>query len=165
MTMPGYTNDLINRVRSDIAYSRQRNSRQINPISNSSSPPVSYALPGGISGRTSAIIKDALSMVGKTPYTWGGTSKQGLDCSGLLYRIFNDSGVKVPRYIASQWGRQGIGVAAPNAKAGDIVYFNNPGATDHVGLYLGGGKFVEAQQSGTRVMVSNVRNGAQYRRL
>ena len=163
-----YSNSLIERVRGDIAQSKARFTHVVPALPNSSVrvPTLSTfnTVPGGVSGAASRVVKDAMRYIG-TPYSWGGTTKAGIDCSGLIYRILRDSGIPANRLRASGWGQQGILVAAPNARAGDLVYFNNPGATDHVGLYIGNGKFIEAQQPGTRVMISALRGGAQFRRI
>lgn len=127
-------------------------------------PSVGTVIPTGGGSRGDSIVRAAQSYLG-TRYSWGGTTRQGIDCSGLVYAALRQAGIPASRLRASGWGQSGVAVSAPNAKPGDLVYFNNPGATDHVGIYVGGGRFIEAQQSGTNVMYSRVRAGAQFRRV
>lgn len=106
----------------------------------------------------------AYGMVGK-PYVWGGTTSSGVDCSGLLYYAYNAAGYKVPRYRASDYGHMGMPVSTADGRPGDVVYFDNPGDTDHVGIYLGDNKFIESPQPGENVQISELRGGAQLRRI
>lgn len=128
---------------------------------NTVAAPVGAATAGG---SIATAIDAAYSMVGK-PYVWGGTTSAGTDCSGLLYYAFRAAGYNVPRYRASDYGHMGTPVAEQDGRPGDIVYFDNAGDTDHVGIYLGGGKFIEAPQPGQSVKVSDLRSGAQIRRI
>lgn len=110
------------------------------------------------------VINAAKKLLGK-PYVWGGTSINGVDCSGLLYFAFNAAGIKVPRYRASDWGKLGQQVGADQARAGDVVYWDEPGATDHVGLYLGDGMVLQSPQSGDVTKISHVWGKPVYRRV
>jgi cell wall-associated NlpC family hydrolase len=124
--------------------------------------PAGAALPHG---DAASVIDTALSALG-TRYVWGGTDPTtGLDCSGLLYWAFNTGGIPMPRYRAVDYGHMGMPVAVADARPGDIVYFDNPGPVDHVGLYLGNGQFIEAPTQGQNVRVSPLRAGAQIRRV
>lgn len=124
--------------------------------------PVGAATAGG---SMATALDAAYSMVGK-PYVWGGTTSSGVDCSGLLYYAFRAAGYNVARYRAIDYGHMGMPVAAQDGRPGDVVYFDNPGTdTDHVGIYLGGGKFIEAPQPGQNVQISDLRGGAQLRRI
>jgi cell wall-associated NlpC family hydrolase len=120
----------------------------------------------GGSGTVNNIINAARTLLGK-PYVWGGTTNRGVDCSGLIYYAFNAAGINMPRYRAIDYGtRVGTSVSASQARAGDLVYFDNPNSsTDHVGLYLGNGTFIEAPQSGDVVKISQIRAGAMFRRV
>jgi hypothetical protein len=129
---------------------------------NTVAAPPGAALPHG---DAATAIDNALAAVG-TPYVWGGTDpKTGLDCSGLLFYAFNSAGIDMPRYRAVDYGHMGMAVDVQDARAGDIVYFDEPGDTDHVGLYLGNGQFIEAPKPGEKVQVSPLRGGAQIRRV
>lgn len=118
----------------------------------------------GASGSVLSFINAAKSLLGK-PYVWGGTTASGVDCSGLLYYAFNQAGVKMPRYRASDYGRMGQQVAAAQALPGDIVYWDEPGSTDHVGIYLGGGMVLNSPHTGTVVQIDKVWGDPTYRRI
>lgn len=114
----------------------------------------------------SQALDNAHEWVG-TQYDWGGNgyNGRGVDCSGLVYNAFKRAGFNIQRYRAVDYGHMGSAVSVDQARAGDIVYFDNPGDVDHVGIYLGSGKFIESPQPGEQVKVSNLRGGAQIRRI
>lgn len=109
-----------------------------------------------------AIAKAALKYQG-TPYVWGGNSlTSGIDCSGLVQQVYAMFGIRVPRVTYDQ-----INVAktlpADALRAGDMVFFDTDRSTrgpDHVGIYLGGGKFIHAPRPGASVRIDNM--GSSY---
>lgn len=126
--------------------------------------PLGAAASGGDIGRA---IDAAMGWLG-TMYDWGGNGQngRGVDCSGLIYAAFRSAGFNVERYRAVDYGHMGVPVDPQDARPGDIVYFDNPNSdTDHVGIYLGNGKFIESPQPGERVQISSLRGGAQIRRI
>ena len=98
---------------------------------------------------SSALVKNALSLVG-VPYVFGGTSRSGFDCSGYTQYVFKGSGISLPRTAASQFN-VGSSVSRAQLQSGDLVFFTTyaKGAS-HVGIYIGGGSFVHASNSGVR---------------
>lgn len=97
------------------------------------------------------VTHTALRYIG-VPYVWGGTSFGGVDCSGFVYAVFEHNGIDVPRTADSQF-EVGRPVATRDLQPGDLVFFQTyaPGAS-HVGIYLGGGRFVHASASdGVRI--------------
>lgn len=90
------------------------------------------------------IIKDVLG----TPYVWGGESPSGFDCSGLVQWALGRMGVWVPRTSSEQWY-----YTAPvqQLQPGDLVFFQTyqPGPS-HVGVYVGDGQFVSADNKGVK---------------
>ena len=97
-----------------------------------------------------------------TPYQWGGNSlSSGVDCSGLVQQVYQHFGLSVPRTTYQQVG-QGKAVGMDKLQAGDMVFFDtNPNVKgpDHVGLYIGGGKMIEAPKPGESVKITDITNG------
>lgn len=123
---------------------------------------------GASMGSLGTAIDAAMSKVG-TMYDWGGTGTngRGVDCSGLIYFAYRAAGFDIARYRAVDYGHMGAAVSADQARAGDIVYFDNPNSdTDHVGIYVGNGQFIEAPQPGSKVRVSSLAGrGGTIRRI
>lgn len=77
-----------------------------------------------------------------TPHRMGGRDRRGVDCSGLVQRMYQDLfDIQLPR-TARQQSTSGLRVKRRDLKPGDLVFFNPPGKLDHVGIYLGRGDFV-----------------------
>jgi len=94
-------------------------------------------------------------MAGK-PYRYGGHTPQGFDCSGLVYYSFRRAGMDVPRSTETQRNRTRK-VPASRLARGDLLFFNQEGKhSSHVGIYLGGNRFVHAPSSGKRVRVDSL---------
>ena len=89
----------------------------------------------------------AARLVG-APYRFGGESPAGFDCSGLVWYVYRELGVGVPRTAAAQRAAV-LPVAAAELAPGDLVFFYTP--ADHVGIYLGDKEFVHAPASGRGV--------------
>jgi cell wall-associated NlpC family hydrolase len=80
------------------------------------------------------------------PYTWGGTSSYGYDCSGFVQMLFRRRGVMLPRDAAPQAAWSGLTAVAREAlEPGDLLYFGpSPERITHTGLYIGAGQFINA---------------------
>jgi cell wall-associated NlpC family hydrolase len=113
------------------------------------------------------VIQRAGSQMG-VPYSWGGgalngpsegvdydTGKVGFDCSGLTRFAFAGVGVPIPKYSGDQY-TSGRPIAPSQAKRGDLIFYG-PGGSQHVAIFLGGGKMLEASGSAEKVTVSPVR--------
>jgi cell wall-associated NlpC family hydrolase len=121
---------------------------------------------GNATGQIGKAIQAAMTLAQRAvPYVWGGTSANGVDCSGLLYYAFNAAGIKMPRYRAVDYGHMGKAVSLEEARPGDIIYYDEPGDTDHVGIYIGNGQMIQAPQSGDHVRVSSIGHPTSIRRL
>jgi len=126
------------------------------------------ATAGSGTGDGQAVVADARRYLG-LPYIWGGTDPtKGMDCSGLVQRVYKDLGYDLPRVAADQ-ARTGRPVASlADARPGDILAWDNssrsPGA-DHVAIYIGDGKMIEAARPGTNIRVSDVYGNPIIRRI
>jgi cell wall-associated NlpC family hydrolase len=96
----------------------------------------------------SAVVNIALRYLG-VPYRWGGASPSGFDCSGLLVYAFAKVGVYLPHSSYMQFN-MGHYVPRGSLQPGDAVFFNG---ASHVGLYIGGGRFVHAPHTGDVVKI------------
>ena len=103
-------------------------------------------------GEEAAIV--AVRQVG-VPYRYGGASRSGFDCSGLVQYAYAKAGKRVPRTTGEQW-RQLEPVGAGQLLVGDVLFFNIDGRISHVGLYLGRGRFVHAPSSGRHVSIDEL---------
>jgi cell wall-associated NlpC family hydrolase len=87
-----------------------------------------------------------------TPYVWGGAAPGGFDCSGLVMWAYAQVGVSLPHSSYAQWN-YGVPVSVDQLEPGDLVFFDGLG---HVGMYIGGGQFIEAPHTGAFVQISNL---------
>ncbi|MBC5638265.1 C40 family peptidase [Ornithinibacillus sp. BX22] len=92
-----------------------------------------------------------------TPYVWGGKGPGGFDCSGFVSWAYAQAGISLPSSTAAM---QSVGtkVSYSDARPGDIVFFDTYKTNGHVGIYLGNGKFIGAQNS-TGLAVADMSSG------
>jgi len=97
-----------------------------------------------------------------TKYVWGGNNlSTGVDCSGLVQQVYKHFGVDLPRTTYEQIG-QGAPIGLKNLKPGDLVFFETNGkqaGPDHVGIYLGDGKMINAPRPGKSVEIADMTKG------
>lgn len=103
-----------------------------------------------LSSRRGRILTGVTRAAGQyigTPYVFGGTSAHGIDCSGFTMQVFKMVGINLPRTADVQFN-VGSPVAKGQEQSGDLVFFETycPGPS-HVGIYLGGGRFIHASSS------------------
>lgn len=84
-----------------------------------------------------------------TPYLWGGTTTNGIDCSAFVQRVMKYAlGIDLPRTSAIQ-STVGDDVERENLQFGDLIFFNTRGrGVSHVGIYLGESVFAHSSSSG-----------------
>jgi cell wall-associated NlpC family hydrolase len=94
-------------------------------------------------------------------YRWGGnTPDSGLDCSGFVRYVFQDTlGMTLPRR-AEEMSRVGEKVRVSDLKPGDLVFFNTMRRSfSHVGIYIGDNKFVHSPSTGSTIRVDDMDSG------
>ncbi|MDX6408319.1 MAG: hypothetical protein QOE13_1390 [Gaiellaceae bacterium] len=116
---------------------------------------------GGLSAGPKAVaaLNEAKKYLG-TPYLWGGSSpKTGFDCSGLVQWAYAHAGISIPRVTDQQiLASNGVAVDRKHLLPGDLVFFrDSTGYVHHVGISLGGDKFLHAPHTGDVVKVSSLK--------
>ena len=109
------------------------------------------------SGSGAAVVAKAKSYIGYK-YVYGGSSPStGFDCSGFTSYIYKQFGVSLNRTAAGQYSN-GTAVSRANLQPGDLVMFGKSGI-NHVGIYIGGGMIVHAENSSTGVTTDTINSG------
>ena len=103
--------------------------------------------------RVKIAIRFALSMVGHR-YVFGAAGPSVFDCSGLTMAAYRKAGVYLPHYSRAQISATRP-VSRGNLRVGDLVFFFKYGIR-HVGMYIGGNRFVHAENSRTGVIISSL---------
>jgi peptidoglycan DL-endopeptidase CwlO len=99
-----------------------------------------------------AAVSEALKELG-TPYVWGGAAPGGFDCSGLVSWAYAQAGLGgLPHFTGALWA-SGTHISSSELAPGDLVFYNG---LNHVGMYIGGGNFVEAPHTGDVVKISSM---------
>ena len=99
-----------------------------------------------------AVVRAAMRWLG-VPYVFGGASPSGFDCSGLVTYVYRQFGVELP-HAATLQANLGDPVPLDRLQPADLVFFGGPTRFHHVGIYVGGGLFIEAPHTGDVVKVS-----------
>jgi peptidoglycan DL-endopeptidase CwlO len=102
---------------------------------------------GGLSGGD--VVDYALRFLG-APYVWGGSSPSGFDCSGFTQYVYRHFDIYLPHSSSMQYA-YGVNVSRADLQPGDLVFFYRP--IHHVGVYIGGGKMVNAAGVGKGVRI------------
>ncbi|CRK82190.1 C40 family peptidase [Neobacillus massiliamazoniensis] len=112
---------------------------------------VAQKAPATSASKVQAVIDEAKKYMG-SPYSWGGNTPAGFDCSGYTRYVFNNVGISLPRTAETQWNAT-TPVNSPSV--GDLVFFQTYKiGPSHVGIYLGNNKFISAASQG--VVISDM---------
>lgn len=104
------------------------------------------------------IIKEAYRHLGK-PYRYGATGPNSFDCSGFVYAVHRNLSIKIPRTSREQSKIMGKKLSKYELLVGDLLFFDTAsrGHINHVGIYLGDGKFIHASSGKAHsVTISNI---------
>lgn len=114
-------------------------------------------LPGVENLTRSHLLDVAMRYLG-VRYRLGGHTPCGFDCSGLVYYVFRESGISVPRTATAQY-TAGRRVSRDRLKPGDLVFFSrrlSRPVVQHVGIYAGDDRFIHAPSFGLRVSFASM---------
>lgn len=123
---------------------------------------------GVVTADVAPIVQEAYKWIG-TPYSWAGggvdgpsrgqgrgANTVGFDCSSFLQYLAAKRGVEIPRVTYDQW-KVGTPVPREALEAGDAVFFRmGERGPEHVGMYVGSGKFIHAPKTGDHIKVSSL---------
>ncbi|MCM2412433.1 MULTISPECIES: C40 family peptidase [unclassified Streptomyces] len=118
--------------------------------SSSSGSSSSSTVSSSATGSAASVVSFVQMQIGDA-YVSGGTGPNSWDCSGLVQAAFRTVGVDLPRVSQGQ-STAGTQVSLSSLQPGDILYWGSAGSAYHVGVYVGGGQFVGAQNSSTGVV-------------
>ena len=144
-TMAGAESDLLTLLSGQAAVRQTQESALLKDV-------LSGANKAGIIVEPGSPVETALAYHG-VPYLWGGATPAGFDCSGLVMYVFAQHGVVLPHYSGSQF-EIGTPIDVAAIQPNDVVFFGNP--VHHVGLYCGGGYFIEAPHTGDFVKIAKL---------
>jgi len=112
------------------------------------------------------IIDTAKAFLG-TKYVWAANGPDCFDCSGFTKYVYKQHGITLPRYSGHQ-AKVGIKVSFNELKKGDLVFFDTEhkfrGRVNHVGIYIGDGKFIHASSAKKKVIITSFDEKPFYKR-
>ena len=116
-------------------------------------------VPKSNGSKASKIINIAKTKLGRR-YVWGATGQRGtFDCSGFTSYVYKKNGISIPRTSRNQ-SKFGKYISRNHLKKGDLIFFDTSkrrkGYVNHVGIYLGNGKFIHASSAKKKVVVSKL---------
>ena len=149
------TNLLSDKKQTTSRSSTSRKTSTTSNVNNKQQTPNVVTTSGSSSG--AAVVAKAKSYIGYK-YVYGGSSPStGFDCSGFTSYIYKQFGVSLNRTAAGQYSN-GKAVSRANLQPGDLVMFGKSGI-NHVGIYIGGGMIVHAENKTTGVTTDTINSG------
>ncbi len=101
------------------------------------------------------LVNMALSLKG-SPYSYGGTTPRGFDCSGFTQYCFRNAlGIEIPRTAAAQ-ASLGESVSMDELQPGDLLFWGSGSGIYHVGIYVEDGTYIHAAGSGKGVRIQSM---------
>ncbi|MFJ6483904.1 MULTISPECIES: C40 family peptidase [unclassified Streptomyces] len=131
-----------------------RSSSERTTLKSTAAPQGTGTVSAPATGSAAAIVNFARAQVGKA-YVMGGTGPSSFDCSGLVQAAYRQAGISLPRMSQAQ-SSAGTSVSLDALQPGDILYWGSKGSAYHVAIYVGGGKFVGAQNPSTGIVERNL---------
>jgi len=103
------------------------------------------SLDNNISNSNNIIVKTARKYLGR-PYKYGATGPNSFDCSGFVYAVYKEVGIKIPRTSIAQSKIKGKKLSINELREGDLLSFDTSlkGHINHSGIYIGDHKFIHA---------------------
>lgn len=121
------------------------------PTPVTAAPPQALAQPANIH----PAVELAKTLLG-IPYRWAGADPtRGFDCSGLVYYVFNQLQVRLPRVQRDLFHRSDQ-ISLADLQPGDLLFFNTFAKLSHVGIYIGEGRFIHAPRRGDSVSIASM---------
>jgi cell wall-associated NlpC family hydrolase len=102
-------------------------------------------------GKAETVLRYACAQLGK-PYVFGGAGPNSFDCSGLTMMAYKQVGINLSHYVPNQYSASRR-VSRADLQPGDLVFFNH---NNHMGMYVGNGKFIQAPHTGDVVKISSL---------
>ncbi len=109
---------------------------------------------GDIGARIAAIAQKYLGY----RYVWGGSSPSGFDCSGFTWYVYKEAGISIPNHDLGGQLNAGPRIGRDQLQPGDLVFFQNTykAGLSHSGIYLGGGRFINAETEAVGVQIRSL---------
>lgn len=111
---------------------------------------VTTPAPSNATGSAATLVSFLRAQLGKA-YVMGASGPSAYDCSGLTQAAFRQVGIDLPR-VSQEQSTAGTQVGLGNLQVGDILYWGGAGSAYHVGVYVGNGNFIGAQNSSTGIV-------------